>query len=1167
MSREPADRPRPPSAPADPPAEAAAGSTRVWRARRPAILAQLPTDAHAVVEASAGTGKTFTLEHLVVELLLSGQASMNRLLVVTFTERAAAELELRLRAKLRALLEGREAPAQPDEDAWTIDDEARRRLSTALLGFERATISTIHAYCQRVLVEQAFQHGRPLRQRLVDGKSSFERAFVDALRTELARDEEPQAWLDAWLEERSLADLLTLSRETHERGGLVSPAFDVARWRAAIREAAQAPIHARAIRPLAARGGVRGSALDRVLTLLGQVGTELRAAHASSPARGLGALSIDAVDELVSRLEPAAERQPRLRHLVDALRELSSAAAPMEAAVLQVVLPRVQRRLREDKASRGELDFGDLLRVLDASLSGPGGDALAEHLCRRHPVALIDEFQDTDPVQWRIFRRIHLEPGRGGRLVVIGDPKQAIYGFRGADVSTYLSARAALVEAGGVRVALDRSFRARPTLVRALEQLFDPAAPEPFFPGEVRYETRIAPGRTFDGGLLERGARGPAAVLLTPEIDSAPVGAGRAARLLAEAVTDEIQRLLDPDEVLLEQADGPPRPLSPRDVFVLARSAREGRLVAERLTARGISAALYKQEGLLQSDEAHEVRVLLAAVADPHRPGLAARAARTRFFAVPLDRLADPAGASPGAAVLPRLLAWKVHADRRDYPRLLAAIWEGSGLRERLALAGDEERALTNFLHLFEILLAEAKRGQPSLDELVHRLGAFARGAAQTESEDGNVQRLASDRAAVQVMTMHKAKGLEAEVVFLFGGLADVRGKVHPYVDDRGRRLFVGPEPPEAPRRAAREEARRLAYVALTRARSRLYVPWLGATDAEGSPVRGLGGLQALLEPHLARVAALYGTLWSVTRRAPRPEPPTGLRAIPRAPPVGLGARLRGPADDGGRAALRAERALPVVTSYSRMKAQSRWTGDEDPSDTERPQASARPVDPDRLPPGAATGRFLHEVLEQVDLDELRAHRDEPERWAAREGPRRLLDAGLERHHRSPRHRPHAAALVHAALTAPLDLGPTRLEGGLVAAERVVREMEFLFPVPADPSAGYVKGFIDVVFEHGGRFYVLDWKSDLLEDPGPAAVDAHAREHYGLQAELYALALAKLLAVDGEAAYEARFGGAAYAFVRHLDAQDPRRGQWFWRPSWRALLEAAARVTVRGPAP
>lgn len=1116
------------------------------RAARPRVLEQLANARLAVIEASAGTGKTFTLEHLVVELILGG-TPVEGLLAVTFTEKAAAELSARLRAKISRLAFGLEPEPAAGELAWSLDEEAQSRLDVALADLERLSVFTLHGFCQRVLVEHAFEHGRPFTQTVVDDRAAFEAAFVHTLRTELGRRPEYRPWLEAWLSRARLDRLSRLAFTCLARGGQIAPRFDPAALERAKTELRRAPTAWRAVRPLLARAGFGGPRLGEMEERLGELRDALDAEDGPS---FLSALKPNLVSSLEAELRLAAESQPGLRHLSSAVQQLGEAAVTLESAVLQVVLPPITRTLEAEKKRSGQLDFGDMLRQLAESLDGPGTEPLVARLRSRFPAALIDEFQDTDAIQWRIFRRLYLEPGATGRLFLIGDPKQSIYGFRGADVRIYLSARDDIEAAGGRRVALSTNHRSTKALVIALNRLLDPSAPQPFFPGPIRYDVPVEAGRTDGGALLEGGAPGPPAVLLVPALEEAPPGSGGAEKALFAAIADEAARLLDSLQVRLRTAEGIERPLAPRDLFVLVRSAREGREVAAALEARGVPAAPYKQEGLLSGAEAADIEAVLAAIADPYQRSLRLLAWRTPFFGVPAEQLDRCLELGPEDRLLGQLLAWKALADARDYPRLFASVVRDGGLVDRLGFSPKGDRALTNFLHLLELVQELAADGRPPIGELLARFVALREGRARPPGLEGDVERLASEQDAVQIMTQHKAKGLEAEVVFLCGGLRDPAGDVHPFFDGRERRLFVGREPPESALAEAEAEARRLLYVALTRARTRLYVPWFGTGPDGGPAVDGLGGSQAVLEPHIEAVASMASAashadsgVWEV-RRAAAPPPP------PSAEDIAAGvARWRLPPAPPAPAEPAPVRLGPTITSYSRMKAEE----DEEP---ETPAVRPEPAPEDELPGGAASGRFLHDLLERVDFSRVGT----AEAFFADPEIQRLADRLLERHRRKMEHRAHGLRLVHAALTAPLGLGGDQLDGGLVGAERVARELGFLFPLPKDPALGFVKGFIDVVFEHRGRLYVLDWKSDALPAGGAEGLDRYVRDRYLLQAEIYAVAAAKLAGADSESTYEARCGGALYVFLRGLD--DPKTAQWFLRPTWAELKAAAARLDV-----
>jgi exodeoxyribonuclease V beta subunit len=460
------------------------------------------------------------------------------------------------------------------------------------------------------------------------------------------------------------------------------------------------------------------------------------------------------------------------------------------------------------------------------------------------------------------------------------------------------------------------------------------------------------------------------------------------------------------------------------------------------------------------------------------------------------------------------------------------------------------------------------------------------------------VQRLEAESGAVQVMTMHKSKGLEAPVVFLAGGFTGPGGKgaaLSIFHDGDGQRAaWVGPadgEVAEACAREEREEAQRLLYVALTRAGARLYLPYFGPLDADGQrQCEALGLAAPGAEYRPGGAGALLNARLKALREAGRAGVPEGFalevlacRAAPQARLAAAGAlagwmppdALLEPERDDAleMAALRREHAGFFVTSYSRLAAAERAAAeDEGPEEgpATAPDAWA-PVAEDELPPGVETGRFLHEVLEAVDLP---AARGAASLGAWREGG--ALDALVARvarlHGIEERHLDRAAAVVWAALRSPLRLpGTGRVLAGVAQAERVVREMEFLFPIPeaAHPllgrarlpagtrytvERGCVRGFVDVLFEHEGRVYFADWKSDLLPDYGPEALAARVTADYALQEQLYTLGVVRLLGVRDEADYEARFGGSLYCFLRGMDPREPGAGVIGTRVSFRQVV-------------
>jgi exodeoxyribonuclease V beta subunit len=565
----------------------------------------------------------------------------------------------------------------------------------------------------------------------------------------------------------------------------------------------------------------------------------------------------------------------------------------------------------------------------------------------------------------------------------------------------------------------------------------------------------------------------------------------------------------------------------------------------------------------------------LLAIADPHRRDRRFRAWQTPFFAVPLESLVDCRDLPGTHPLVETLFVWRALADAKEYNRLFTSIIDDSGIVERELFSKAGERELTNYLHIFEVLLEEASKTRATLSELIATLASFIDQRRFPEGEEGNVQRIESERDAVQIMTMHKAKGLEAAVVFLYGGLDEVPENAHLYHEGRTRCLYLGRNPPPVVKVESREENQRLLYVSMTRAKARLYLPYFGFTAGveSGAPERVLrnlsgsyGELNRVLDrvqPQIPDLSPLFTieTIEEAPRRDPIDPPDELDRVGDWQPPSEL---LTPPEPRADLEGVR-KRALGfVVTSYSKIKAsKGGYHGPEGGFEPEPIEQIAEDVDaispelvlPAELPAGAEAGRFIHELLEMIPLESIAAG---PQFEDA--GVRELFERTLRRYAFDPKYLPHTMDMVHRSYAGPLRLGDRTLPG-VIAADRVVREMEFMYPIPGKAGRGFIKGFIDLVFEWNGKIYVADWKSDLLPGYGEEHLTPHVAENYALQAELYTLAMVKLFDLGDRARFAERFGGTVYCFVRGMGLEGAgEAGVYFIPPDFDAVKTTELRL-------
>ncbi len=1218
----------------------------------------LPLCGSHLIEASAGTGKTFTIALLYLRLVLghgrsggpgadatgadaAGAATLGpgllppQILVVTFTEAATRELRDRIRRRLTeaAVCFDPRSGEQAPRDApllglrQTIDPalwpECGRRLRLAAEWMDEAAVSTIHGWCQRMLNEHAFDSGSFFRQTLqpdlsellLDVVRDYWRSFVypltpeqwallggfwqtpDALLGDLSRvlGDLPLPGISAQSPHQATAalaaELLALRRRWQglaaELDALMDEALDAGvfdgrklrrDWWQGWRDDLG--------RWSLGEGALLPALRDKAIARLTPSGLEeaLKAAHAGNPLPQHEAWSVlAALWEWQAQLQQ--QRAPLLAH-----------AAGWVAA-----------RLSAEKQRRAELGFDDLLQSLDRALNGPAGERLGGVIRERFPVALIDEFQDTDPVQYRIFDRVYgvAENRQDCGLLLIGDPKQAIYAFRGADIFTYLRARSAT---RGRHHALATNFRSAPQLVDAVNGLFmaaDAALPEGAFlfrrggDNPLPFVAVAAQGRSEHWRLQ---GEAPAPLHIWTASSEAPASKKAWLPEVAEACASEIARLLRLGAAGEAGFEGPEpsfEPLQARHVAVLVNKGDEAQAVRDALGRRGLASVyLSERQSVLETEVASDLLHWLRACAEPEQTALLRTAlatptlgqGHTELEALLRDELQLE-------AAIERFRGYRRQWQSRGVLPMLRSLLLDYRVPARLLTIPGGERQLTDLLHLAELLQQESQQldGEHALIRHLQDL----RLAAAREAELLQ-QRLESDASLIQVVTVHKSKGLEYPLVFLpfaFNGRPEsARQTLVRWHDEQGQVCIAIDPDDEAVRRADRErlgEDVRKLYVALTRARHAL---WLCATPVKGWRQSALGHLiAAAAEPDsdgdvAGPLRQLLGDLPQVVIGAlPEADDLPG----PAPPPAALGEALqpRQPLAEhwwiASYSALRPELGMASEEEQAPDSALEARALDAARGDVTAPAATDRaaplPVGVHAFPRGAATGTFLHGLLE----------------WAAGQGFARVaadpaaLRVQLERRCQL-RGWGDRVALLEAwllrLLTAPLPLpGATPSLAGLTGYQP---ELEFWLAshtldsaaidralrshiLPGEPRPalapaqlnGMLKGFIDLVFEHQGRYYVLDYKSNAL-GTDDAAYDAAAMstaaldKRFDLQCALYLLALHRLLRARlPDYDYDRHIGAAGSLFLRGLGG--PAGGVWALRPP-RALVDTLDHLFAGG---
>lgn len=1167
-------------------------------------------DGVQLIEASAGTGKTYTLATLFTRLIVEQRLRMGQVLAVTYTEAATQELRKRIRERLALAAHLVDTDAG-DGDSDTAEvaltrrilqrhlaqggetpDQLARRLRIAAEETDLAAIFTIHGFCARVLREHALETGQGFDaiELLGNARELYAEVAADLWRVHAAGAIDADALTRLWNGPDALAaDLPALCGplplypqpppETpgdDALSGLVGACDRLAAGIATQGDAYFAAVLA------AVDGGVLNktsykpdwlSALQRQLRQWSE-----RPDPLAELDERIARLTHEALAAKTNKAHadktPLSPLQTLIADYLQALDRCARWRRDQAIRLLHRLRGEARQRLDALKRTRRVRTYDDLIEGVAEALEGPDRQALVARLRAQYRVALVDEFQDTDERQWRIFARVFGDSnevraiGDAPALFLIGDPKQAIYGFRGGDVDTYLLARGVADEAP----RLAHNFRSRPAVLRAIQAMYDGAdatGQDAFAHPGIRFEP-VRPGdKRADADHLRDNAPAPALTLrLLRGDEGRPLGADGSRDAATAACVADIHRVLGDARQGRALIDG--HPVQPGDIAVLVRNHKDATRMQQALARAGVPAVAAGRQSLFETAEAGELRTLLLALLQPADSGRLRAALSTVLLGE--DATAIAALEVEGDAQRhhqARLLHWRERWQRSGPLALVSDLCaEQAG---RLLALVDGERRMTNYLQLGE-QLQEAAARTLGLHGLLDWLQA--RIANADPDDETQLLRLESDARRVQIVTLHKSKGLEYPLVYLpFTGIGTRRPDSGRYrvLHEGGHRVLLWRIDKDDPawkaagdiaRQNAEAEDARLLYVGLTRAEHAL---WIAAGD-----LADIG--KSRLAPLLAGMAALGDHADVRIVEGPAEPPP------PRLPSEHEAAVA--PA----RTATRRIAADWWVYSFTQL-AHAEAGGDplaastqadpggEDETPASDPDApatvAALPAAADPRFAGSRFGVVMHAALENADFAVWRDWRPDD---AAPAGQDRVIADAL-------REGGYAEADIAAGLDVlvPLighTLG-TRLPEGVrlvdLPADARRAEIEFHFAMTATPvpallallhrhgalrtrSAfgarqrleGLMTGLIDLTYHHDGRWYVLDYKSNQLPGYDAAAMQqAMAHSEYDLQALIYTLALHRWLRFRLGDAYDyvRDFGGVRYLFCRGLDlAQQPSPG-------------------------
>lgn len=1182
---------------------------------------EIDIEKHALIEASAGTGKTFIIENIVARLIVEEGVPLDQILLVTFTEKATGELRKRIRERIEIRMRERK----------TSDDEAAL-LENALINFDAASIYTIHGFCHSILKEYSFENSQLFDFDLVSDEPLYEKLLYEQLHRSWHNEYgdglaevieisgfpavDRRKMESVWIR-KALSVALSFH---HTVGGRILPEIsgddmlDVIRARIKSRLLSVAEMAGfidndnpgnsdmvRAYEGLNFHKSRKREKLQSVIIpilrflgglesdggrfdlrdILGVLnGIELQ----DYKRRGMLCLVPKDGEWKKGCVKNLQEQCPYLEEMAAILHAVATDAALARHILAVESIWRLGRDVSDYKRRNGLISFSDmLLLVYHALTDRRTGQGLVSSLRAKYRYAVVDEFQDTDAVQWQIFSEIFMGGG-GQRLFLIGDPKQAIYGFRGADIYVYFKARKQFSSLAcadkAVLYSLDTNWRSCAGLITVFNHLFGDGGW--FAVGgqgadggddDISY-TGVVPS----GAIIDR-FRGDAGRAPFTAVNLDASNSSVAKKRFAVFIAGEIGRIVDSGRVVdgCPSADG----LNYGDIAILVRNILEASAVERELDAVGIPHTFYRKPGLYQSDEAMELLFILRSIETPNDESAMKKGLLTPFFDMPVEALLNPSLLDPAHAAKSLVLRWRDYALRRAWSALFQSIIDDSGLLVRDLQRAEGARRMTNYRHILQNVEKVAYEQNLDIGGVVGYLENLRLQRIEVEMDMG-MHQIESERSMVKIMTIHSSKGLEYQVVFLAGGFtADPNSDFYKY-HDRGDVVYdlAGGDAALQRCRIEKEgEDRRLYYVAITRAAQRVYVPHyrpaasnlskagpvahfiydalesmrnsLGRAEGDGCVYGSCGGKGVVfVDPEDVDAVMQDVQVALDDKRDPgvpeRRLPPErfnfGERVVTTESFTSIMQRV---AMAGSAGLMRTEMA-----NYSDFAVAEGMDDDGGRGGRTVLQTQGE-VDVQGLPRGRYVGNMFHEILEVIDFAAISKARRSGQSYGCLMSDADAVSMVKERmtlHRIDDDHLEAVMKIVWDTLTTPIsEVGDDFVISDLGRESRT-HELEFYYPANiaediALPDGVYINdgfytGFIDMVFCWNGRYYFADWKSNYIDDGYSREMmdTVMKRSNYRLQSEIYAEAMRLWLKqrCGHDNNHEGKFGGAFYLFIRGM---------------------------------
>lgn len=1192
-------------------------------------LQNFELDGVNLIEASAGTGKTFTISSLYLRLVLERAIPVAKILVVTFTKAATAELKERLRQRLlqaqmvlggyeqadpvlQALLQQALSKECSQGDEVSAKETLSLRLEQALLAFDDAAIFTIHGFCQKLLKNNALLTGQNFDGKILpDADELIHKTTLTYWRQTLLKQprlaqalQRVQFLPDHRIWKKALNYALN-DQKTQVQWPIFEPLTESDIQE--IQDTLDSELFTNFCQQF--QDWVEKDGLNKRY-LIGQNPNVFFEAvqqwRQLQPGQALSesAKKIFIDKKWLKKGVSANFSEPTFFETFQRWYERSQSSSDMMLALESIKdfyqqAPQLYSEILEQADG---LSYDDLLRGVQQALGGGENTDLMKAVQQQYQAALIDEFQDTDAIQYEIFKSLFMnEQALIDNLFVcfVGDPKQAIYHFRGADLKTYLNAREDIESLPQGRCfTLTHNYRSNYQVLEAINGLF--CSDNAFKNSRIVYQP-VQCGNLSKPLIQKQGKNTPALVVSCLQGDTAPEVYRLAQRLTAKKILE----FINPQSSMTLNS----RAISAGDIAILMRRNDEISDMQRFLRSYGIESKVVTNENIFQSVDAQEVTAILRAVLMPTNIRFIKAALSTRMMGlggeqiatIGLDDISGNDGVLNAYGWIEKFREYKQQWQKKGAGYLIHSITQESGYAQRVLKNIDAARRLANLDHLCEILYEMSTRFRRP-EALFEHFNASE--TEQEEDIDANALRLESDENMVTILSLHRSKGLEFPIVIIpYAYQMTFNNTVSDNLQDcekNGQKVIVvktnnkdidKANDTEALKQESEQETLRLFYVAATRASSRLEVfdtdnkrlqnnvlkhllpqqGWLGLGEKLGEAMSvSTYEEESVQDLTHTQKSSATGYLWP---QLPTPNRKPAWEVTSYSGLVSHFDSERTHVDDIMTSLQNNTMAIQMLQNLG--IAADDWL---------------------LFPRGAEAGEALHEVLEKVDFGN-------DEHWD------RVIALVLARYfpncenpdqlHRQIR------AMLNTVLHTDLGLGWSLSE---ILWTHRISEMQFWLTMQRADSAqrviaaierkkrpgcrlshllresenaveSFLKGFIDLVFEHEGRYYIVDWKSNFLagealsecselsdfigKNYAREALEKAMNQHsYGLQYLLYCVALHRLLKLrlGKEYCYETHMGGVFYLFLRGVreamkDEQGNPLGVWYDRPPEQLIKE------------